>query len=192
MIIAIILAREGSKRLKGKNMVKLGGKPLIQWAIESAINSRVFDKIIVSSDWKLLLKKMKKLFKEQVEFRERLKVLSMDDTPGDAVIQYELKEFEEETPNENQYCILEPTSPFRSHDLIQNTLEKFTPDYNSLFTVNKYTLQPDGLIYWFRDPFDVWKTPSNIIFNEPVIDIDYVYNLRVAEYLMRCGREYDV
>ncbi|MFA5219447.1 MAG: acylneuraminate cytidylyltransferase family protein, partial [Bacteroidales bacterium] len=48
--IAIIPARGGSKRLPGKNLLPLAGKPLIAWTIESAIRSEVFDRVVVSTD----------------------------------------------------------------------------------------------------------------------------------------------
>jgi N-acylneuraminate cytidylyltransferase len=48
--IAIILARGGSKRLPRKNILEFGGKPLLAWTISAAINSGVFDKILVSTD----------------------------------------------------------------------------------------------------------------------------------------------
>ena len=48
--LAIILGRKNSKRLKGKNLLKIGGKTLVERAIENAIRSKKFSKIIVSSD----------------------------------------------------------------------------------------------------------------------------------------------
>ncbi|KKK75930.1 hypothetical protein LCGC14_2868820, partial [marine sediment metagenome] len=48
--LAIIPARGGSKGLKDKNIAPLCGKPLISYTIEAAIESKVFDKIIVSTD----------------------------------------------------------------------------------------------------------------------------------------------
>ena len=50
--IAVIPARKGSKRIKNKNIINFYNKPLIAWTIESAIKSKVFDKIIVSTDSK--------------------------------------------------------------------------------------------------------------------------------------------
>ena len=49
-IISIIPARSGSKRLKNKNILKLGNKPLIQWSIEEAKKSKYITDIIVNSD----------------------------------------------------------------------------------------------------------------------------------------------
>ena len=49
-ILAIILARGGSKRLPRKNLLKLHGKPLIEWTINSGLNSKYIDRLLVSSD----------------------------------------------------------------------------------------------------------------------------------------------
>ncbi len=48
--IAIILARGGSKRLPRKNILDLGGKPMIAWSILAALNSNQFDRVLVSTD----------------------------------------------------------------------------------------------------------------------------------------------
>ena len=48
--IAIIPARGGSKRIPKKNIVDFQGKPLIAWSIEAAIKSKLFDKVVVSTD----------------------------------------------------------------------------------------------------------------------------------------------
>lgn len=48
--VAIIPARGGSKRVPGKNIMEFCGKPMIAWTIEAAIASRLFDKIVVSTD----------------------------------------------------------------------------------------------------------------------------------------------
>lgn len=48
--VAIIPARGGSKSIPKKNLIDLGGKPLIAYSIESALNSRCIDRVIVSTD----------------------------------------------------------------------------------------------------------------------------------------------
>ena len=50
MIIAIIPARGGSKRVPRKNITPFQGKPMIYWPIKAAIESKLFDHIIVSTD----------------------------------------------------------------------------------------------------------------------------------------------
>ncbi len=49
-IIAVIPARGGSKRIPKKNIIDFMGKPIISWTIEAAQKSKLFDKIIVSTD----------------------------------------------------------------------------------------------------------------------------------------------
>ena len=50
MKIAIIPARSGSKRIKNKNIKLFNGHPIISWSIKEAIKSKIFDKVIVSTD----------------------------------------------------------------------------------------------------------------------------------------------
>ncbi|MEM1165586.1 MAG: acylneuraminate cytidylyltransferase family protein [Planctomycetota bacterium] len=48
--LCIIPARGGSKRLPRKNIAPLGGRPMLAWTIDAAIDSEVFDEVHVSSD----------------------------------------------------------------------------------------------------------------------------------------------
>lgn len=48
--IAILPARGGSKRLPGKNVVEFFGKPIIGYTIEAALETKLFDRVVVSSD----------------------------------------------------------------------------------------------------------------------------------------------
>ena len=48
--ICVIPARGGSKRIKNKNIVDFGGKPMIAWTIEAALDSGLFNRILVSTD----------------------------------------------------------------------------------------------------------------------------------------------
>jgi pseudaminic acid cytidylyltransferase len=50
MIVAIIPARGGSKRIPRKNIKHFAGKPIIAYSIEAAKESKLFDRIIVSTD----------------------------------------------------------------------------------------------------------------------------------------------
>ena len=49
-ILCIIPARAGSKRIKNKNFINFFGQPIIKYSIDSAIKSKVFSKILVSTD----------------------------------------------------------------------------------------------------------------------------------------------
>ena len=50
MNVAIIPARGGSKRIPNKNINNFNGKPIISWSIKCAFKTKLFDRIIVSTD----------------------------------------------------------------------------------------------------------------------------------------------
>jgi len=49
-ILAVVLARGGSKGLPGKNLMPLGGRPMIAWSVKAASESRLVDRAVVSTD----------------------------------------------------------------------------------------------------------------------------------------------
>lgn len=66
-ILAIIPARGGSKRLPGKNIKKLAGKPLIAYSISAALKSKLVNRVIVSTDDKKIAKVARK-YKAEIPF----------------------------------------------------------------------------------------------------------------------------
>ena len=60
MIIAIIPARKNSKRIKNKNIKKFNDKSMIYWTISKLKKFKIINKILVTSDSDLILKKAKK------------------------------------------------------------------------------------------------------------------------------------
>lgn len=54
--ICLICCRGGSQNIKNKNIKIFAGKPLLAWILEEAIKSKVFDKIILSTDSKKIAK----------------------------------------------------------------------------------------------------------------------------------------
>ncbi len=67
MNIAIIPARAGSERIKKKNIKIFHGKPIIAWSIQEALKSKLFKKVIVSTDSKKIAK-IAKTFGAEVPF----------------------------------------------------------------------------------------------------------------------------
>ena len=64
-IIALIPARSGSERLKDKNIKNINGKPLLYYSIKSALKSKIFDEVVVSTDSKNFI-----IPKKQFDIRE--------------------------------------------------------------------------------------------------------------------------
>lgn len=109
-ILGVITARGGSKGIPGKNIKNLCGKPLIAYIIEAAINSGVFDKIILSTDEKEI-SDVAKIFGVETPFM-RPAELAQDATSTLPVIQHAVNWLKENESYESDYvAILQPTSP---------------------------------------------------------------------------------
>jgi N-acylneuraminate cytidylyltransferase len=108
--VAFIPARKGSKGLPGKNKKIFAGKPLIQWSIEQAAATKLFDHIIVSSNDDDILRIAKDYKKLKVVPVERHKQLATDKADMDDV----LYDFFARPENKCEYiCLLPPTAPLR-------------------------------------------------------------------------------
>lgn len=120
--IAIIPARGGSKRLPGKNIKLLGGKPLIAWTIEAAQKSNCFDTVLVSTDDRDIAA-IAKAFGASVPFM-RPADLSGDTATSDDVIRHAVEwlEANEELIIET-VTLLQPTSPFRTAEHIKQSFQ---------------------------------------------------------------------
>ena len=118
-VVAIIPARSGSKRLAKKNILRFNNKPLIIWTIEAALKSRMIDKIIVSSNCKII-KKISYRYK-RVNFSKRPERLSTSKSKISDTILHEIKKNDLE---EFDYLILlQPTSPLRNLKDIDNSIK---------------------------------------------------------------------
>jgi CMP-N,N'-diacetyllegionaminic acid synthase len=105
--IAFIPARKGSKGLPGKNKKDFHGKPLIQWSIDHAKNSELFDEIVVSSDDLDILEMAKD---SGVAIHKRPEPLADDDAKMDEVLFDYFSRSEHECEH---ICLLMPTAPLR-------------------------------------------------------------------------------
>ena len=115
MNVAIIPARGGSKRIPRKNIKEFCGKPMIAYSIEAALQSKLFDRVIVSTDDEEIAAVAKK-YGAEVPFM-RPKELSDDYTATIPVIAHAIEELQKEGPVEIACCIY-ATAPFvQSHFL---------------------------------------------------------------------------
>ena len=118
-ILAVIPARKGSKLLPFKNSKSIHGKPLISWTIDAALNSKYISQVCVSSDCERI---QEIAIKQGIDVpRLRPKNLSQDDTPSNKVILYEIEHY----PEADVICMLQPTSPLRTHEHIDQCIQKF-------------------------------------------------------------------
>ena len=110
MNLCVIPARGGSKRFKNKNRKIFFGKPIISYTIESAIKSKCFDKVIISSDYKfskIITNKYKNII-----FDKRPKSLCKDKSKALEVIKYYFNKFSMQN-DKGTVSLLLATCPLR-------------------------------------------------------------------------------
>ncbi len=120
-IVAIIPARGGSKGIPLKNIKKLSGKPLIEYTINVALRSKKINKIIVSTDNEKIARISKSLGVE-VPFL-RPKKISSDSSNTVDLVKHVIKKLEEDKFIPDIITILQPTSPFRTSQMIDKSIE---------------------------------------------------------------------
>jgi N-acylneuraminate cytidylyltransferase len=132
--IAIIPARSGSKGLPNKNILMLGNKPLMAHTIEVALKSKMFERVIVSTD-SLEYKYIAEKFGAEVFMRSE--ELSNDKASSFVVIEDVLKKIG--TPVD-YFVLLQVTSPFRTENHIRESIEVFEngiSEYDFLISMQK-------------------------------------------------------
>ncbi len=117
--LAIITARSGSKGLKDKNIIDIGGKPLIAYSIEAALQSELFDRVIVSTDSEKYAD-ISRQYGAQVMMRGE--ELSNDNASSYMVIRDVLARVEE---TYDYFMLLQPTSPMRRACHVKEAAEQF-------------------------------------------------------------------
>lgn len=111
LVVAIIPARGGSKSIPYKNIVDLGGKPLIAYCIAALKKSKSVDRIIVSTDDKKIRDVAMQCGAEAPFLRP--KKLAEDTTPTIPVIRHALLWLEKHENYKPEYVVLaQPTEPF--------------------------------------------------------------------------------
>lgn len=150
-IIAIIPARSGSKGLIDKNIKDLCGKPLIAYTIEAAIESKIFDYIMVSTD-SLEYAQISKDCGANVPFL-RSKNNSSDIANSWSVVEEVLNKLDEKF---DIVILLQPTSPLRTSQNIKEAMDLFFEKNADMVTSVVKTAHP---IQWCN------TLPNNLSLN---------------------------
>jgi len=120
-ILAITLARGGSKRLPGKNIKELEGIPLIEYTIRAAKNSKKITRFLVSTDDQKIANIAKNAGAE-VPFLRPSSLSNDQASPIDGCL-HALKELKKREGYEPDIVVLlQPTSPFRTEKHIDEAL----------------------------------------------------------------------
>ena len=158
--LAVIPAKSTSKRVPNKNIRKFLGKPIIEYTIQNALKSKLFNKIHISTDSKKIKKLVEKNKKIKIDFM-RPKYLSHDKISLFKVMNYVKKEYKKKKINFEEIWLLYACSPLTTHlDLIKaskifNKTNKIFP----LISLKEY----DAPIEWsLKKKSDGIFKPDNI------------------------------
>ena len=113
-VLAVVPARSGSKRCPGKNFRPFRGKPLYQWALDAAAQSRYIDRVKLSRD------------------EDRPPELCTDEATNEDVLRYH----QAEAPHD-WIVLLQPTSPLRTAADIDGCIERAASNGSAAVSVNE-------------------------------------------------------
>tara|TARA_X000000950_G_C13717460_1_gene578773 strand:- start:66 stop:743 length:678 start_codon:yes stop_codon:yes gene_type:complete len=137
MNICLIPARSGSKRIKNKNILKINNKPIIHWCIRIAKNSKIFDKIFVSSDSKKIINIAKKA--GAISPFVRPKNVSDDKSTDYDVLDHFLRYAKKNRILINSICFMYPTCILISPNHLKLSYKKFLLKKKNLIAISSYS-----------------------------------------------------
>ncbi len=155
-VIALIPARSRSIRIKDKNIKKLNNIPLIAYTIKTAIDSKIFNRIIVSTD-SLKYANLSKKFGAEIPFLRPKKISNSTNTDFEW-ISYTLNKLLNNHKEYDYFCILRPTSPFRTVKMLKSAWRNIKKQ-NNADSIRAVELCN-------QHPFKMWKYKQQII--EPI------------------------
>ena len=140
--VALIPARHGSKRVPGKNVRLLGRHPVLAYTVVSAIESGVFESVIVSTDSEDTAD-VARHYGAEVPFLRPAR-LAGDTSPDIEWLEYTLHELRTQGRVWDCFSLLRPTSPFRTPTTIRRAWAQFVAEdgIDSLRAVEKCSQHP--------------------------------------------------
>ena len=138
--IAVIPARGGSKRIPKKNVRELGGRPLLAYTIEAAVESGLFRRIVVSTDSQEIAEVAGRYGAEVPFLRDP--TLSDDHTPVSAATVDALRRLDPEGTTFGHVCQLMANCPFRTAaDIVDSYHQLVETGSDSQLSVVRYGWQ---------------------------------------------------
>lgn len=182
--LAIIPARSGSKGLKDKNIKSFFNKPLMAYSIEAAINSSIFHTIHLSTD-SVQYAEIGKYYGADIPFL-RKQSLCTDVSSTWEVARYVLNKYKELGCSFDMITILQPTSPLRNEEDIQNAYSLFCN--RMAYAVVSMTETDYSPLWCNKLPED--KSLENFIpkslISKPRQILPSYYRINGAIYMIKC------
>ena len=136
--VAIITARGGSKRIPRKNIKSFLGKPIIAYSIQSALDSNVFDEVMVSTD-DLEIKAIAEHYGAIVPFMRSEENANDYATTVDTLLEV-INTYQAQDKYFEYGCCIYPTAPFITTSLLQRAYRKLIEEkLDSVFPVMPFS-----------------------------------------------------
>lgn len=145
--ICIIPARGGSKRIPLKNLKLFFGKPIIYYSIKKALNSKLFDQVIVSTDNKNIAKISEKIG-AKIHIRDPKYADDFTDTIS--VIKHVIQDLDKKKQFEKVCCIY-PTSIFFTEKKLKEAFKKLKKKNCYIFSASRFHNPIDRSFYKIKD-----------------------------------------
>ena len=212
--VAFVPIRLNSKRVVGKNLKMLGGKPLMCHILDTLIKVKTIDEVYVYCSQEEIIKYLP----DGIKFLKRPDFLDRDETLGKEIYEEFTK-----TIDADIYVLAHTTSPFMKVETVENALNKIMNEgYDSAFSCEKIqtftwykgtplnyelkeiprtqTIEP---IYvetsaFFMFKRDIWKVHKQRIGFKPYfalvdkiegVDIDWPEDFEFAEQILQCYKK---
>lgn len=139
--VAIITARGGSKRIPGKNIKEFCGKPIIAYSIQAALDSQLFDAVMVSTDDEKIADVARSLGAE-VPFMRSEKTSNDFATTEDALKEV-IENYHKQGEEFELACNIYPTAPFITAKRLKEAYEIILAgECNAVFPVVQFSFPP--------------------------------------------------
>jgi CMP-N,N'-diacetyllegionaminic acid synthase len=180
-IIAIIPARGGSKGIPQKNIIDLGGLPLLAWSIRVARAAKVLDEVYVSTDDDEIAK-IAKEYGARVPFLRPKELATDKATTVDAISHFILKlKMENNCPD--IVVLLQPTQPFRSVETIIKAIEAYKLTGSGVVSVSRVAEHPVLMRYFDKSTSVLTRLLGNVNSTVRRQDFSDVYRVNGAVYV---------
>lgn len=184
--LAVITARGGSKRIPRKNIKEFCGKPILVYSIQAALESGMFDEVMVSTDDEEIAEIARAAGAEVPFFRS--KETANDYATTTDVLLEVIQTYQKNGKEFDCVCCIYPTAPFVTADKLKKAMKLLTEEnVDSVLPVVRFSFPPQRSVI-FRNGYLQFKWPEHAFSRsqdlEPFYhDVGQFYCLRTDSFL---------
>lgn len=177
-IVALLPMKANSERVKGKNFREFCGKPLFRWVLETLLEVKEIDQIVINTDARHILAENGLTDTERIHIRDRKPEICGDLVSMNLVLADDVADVEADI-----FLMTHTTNPLMSADTIRGALKAFQAakvagHADSLFTVDKVQTR-----FYREDCSAVNHDPDNLLRTQ---DLEPWYEENSNLYIFTC------